>query len=154
VEVDEGQISHVFSNLAINACQAMPNGGIIKVKAENVEGFKPSTGSSESLPAGHGKFIKITMEDRGIGIPKENLQRIFEPYYVTKQKGSRLGRATAYSIVKNYEGEIGVEFELGVGTTFTIYIPASEKEPSTKNGVEKEKLLTGRGKILGQRGRG
>jgi two-component system cell cycle sensor histidine kinase/response regulator CckA len=100
------------------------------------------------LPAEHGKFIKITMEDRGIGIPKENLQRIFEPYFTTKQKGSGLGLATAYSIVKNHEGEIGVEFELGVGTTFTIYIPATEKEPSTKSGVEKEQLLTGRGKIL------
>jgi PAS domain S-box-containing protein len=147
-EVDEGQISHVFSNLAINACQAMPNGGMIKVRAENVEGFKPSTSTSEGLPAGHGKFIKITMEDQGIGIPKENLQRIFEPYFTTKQRGSGLGLATAYSIVKNHEGEIGVESELGVGTTFTIYIPASEKEPLTKNGVEKEKLLTGCGKIL------
>jgi CheY-like chemotaxis protein len=148
VEVDEGQISHVFSNLAINACQAMTNGGMIKVRAENVEGFKPSKGSSEGLPARHGKFIKITMEDQGIGIPKENLQRIFEPYFTTKQKGSGLGLATAYSIIKNHEGDIRVESELGVGTTFTIYIPASEKELLTKNGVEKEKLLTGCGKIL------
>ena len=148
MEVDEGQISHVFSNLAINACQAMPDGGIIKVRAENVAGFKPSTSSSEGFPAGHGKFIKITMEDRGIGIPKENLQRIFEPYFTTKQKGSGLGLATAYSIMRNHKGEIRVESELGVGTTFTIYIPASEKEPSTKSGVEKEQLLRGRGKIL------
>jgi len=143
VEVDEGQMSQVINNVVINAQQAMPEGGIIKVRAENMTvgaGFKPAPTIED------GKYVKITIEDRGIGIPKEHLPKIFDPYFTTKQKGSGLGLATAYSIIKKHDGFITVESKVGVGTTFYIYLPASQKEILRKE--EGEKLLVGKGKIL------
>jgi PAS domain S-box-containing protein len=141
-EVDEGQISQVINNLIINADQAMPEGGVIKVRAENMT-VKPE----HNLPLKEGKYIKITIEDQGTGISKEHLPKIFDPYFTTKQKGSGLGLATAYSIIKRHDGYISVESELGVGTTFHIYLPASEKELLKKKD-EKERLFVGKGKIL------
>jgi CheY-like chemotaxis protein len=142
VEIDEGQISQVINNLVINADQAMPEGGIIKISAENV-----TVGTEEALSLQEGNYIKITIQDQGIGIPKDHLNKIFDPYFTTKHKGSGLGLAVAYSIIKNHEGHLGVESELGVGSTFTIYLPASQKQPLTKKEAEK-KVITGKGKIL------
>ncbi len=142
VEIDEGQMSQVISNLVINADQAMPKGGIIQVRAENIVMEK-----LPSLTLRPGRYIKITIEDNGIGIPREYLSKIFDPYFSTKQTGSGLGLATAYSVIKRHDGDIRVESELGVGTTFYIYLPASEKPFPAKEEKE-ERILTGSGKIL------
>ncbi len=142
VEIDEGQISQVINNLVINADQAMPAGGIIKVGAENM-----IVGAEQALPLEDGKYVRISIEDQGIGIPEDYLSKIFDPYFTTKQKGSGLGLATSYSIINNHEGHIKVESELGVGTTFYVYLPASPSKILTEKKVE-ESPLVGKGKIL------
>lgn len=122
VDVDAGQISQVINNLVINADQAMPMGGTIRVSAENV-----TVGADDGLPLREGRYVRISVEDEGIGIPEGHLQRIFEPYFTTKQKGSGLGLATSYSIIRNHEGCITVRSELGAGTSFCVYLPVSER---------------------------
>jgi len=142
LEIDAGQISQVINNLMINAAQAMPNGGVVKIKAENI-----SIDSRDGLPSKEGKYDKITVEDEGTGISKENLQKVFDPYFTTKEKGSGLGLSTSYSIINKHDGLLSVESELGKGTTFYIYLPASSKEMLEKK-VEKDTPVVGAGKIL------
>lgn len=142
VEVDEGQINQVISNLIINADHAMPEGGIIKVRAENM-----TVAARQYPPLKDGRYVKISIEDQGVGIPKENLQKIFDPFFTTKQDGSGLGLATTYSIIKNHGGYITVESDLGAGTTFHIYLQASHKRIPKKKAAE-EKPLVGKGRIL------
>jgi PAS domain S-box-containing protein len=146
VEVDEGQIAQVITNLVINAEQAMPQGGVVKVSAENMSevgaGFKPALTEE-------GRYVKITVEDEGEGIPQEHLSKIFDPYFTTKQRSNGLGLATSYSIIKNHNGYIGVESELGVGMKVHIYIPASIERVEEKEEVAAEgRLLRGRGRVL------
>jgi two-component system cell cycle sensor histidine kinase/response regulator CckA len=141
VEIDTGQISQVINNLIINADQAMPSGGIITVCAENVV-----VGPRDPVALKDGMYVRISITDEGIGIPEEHLQRIFDPYFTTKQKGSGLGLATSYSIVKNHDGLITVGSELSVGTTFHIYLPSfgnelTVKEEKTKSDEQKRILL-------------
>ncbi|MCP4763208.1 MAG: response regulator, partial [archaeon] len=119
VEVDEGQMNQVMNNLIINADQAMPNGGILTIIVKNFIISKPL-----ALPIKSGNYIKIEIIDQGIGIPKEYISKIFDPYFSTKQTGSGLGLATTYSIVKNHNGFITVDSILGKGTTFIVYLPA------------------------------
>jgi CheY-like chemotaxis protein len=121
VEVDEGQMNQAINNLIINADQSMPDGGIIEVAIENLT---IAFGNEMSLK--EGRYVKITIRDHGTGIPEQHLHRIFDPYFTTKQKGSGLGLASVYSIIRNHDGHVGVESEAGAGTTFRIYIPASE----------------------------
>jgi nitrogen-specific signal transduction histidine kinase/ActR/RegA family two-component response regulator len=142
VEVDEGQMSQVINNLLINADQSMPEGGMIKISAENIV-----IKAGEALPLKRGKYVKITIEDHGTGIPREHLQKIFDPYFTTKQKGNGLGLAVTHSIIKNHHGYIFAESEVGVGTIFSVYLPASQNKLSDKKPVEK-KPLPGKGKIL------
>ena len=142
VDADQGQMSQVIQNLVINADQAMPEGGIIQIRAENVP-----VSAEHGLPLESGKYVKICVADEGIGISEEHLQRMFEPYFTTKQKGSGLGLATAYSIIRRHDGHICVESELGSGTTFYIYLPASEKEVPVQK-AKAEQPLTGKGRIL------
>jgi PAS domain S-box-containing protein len=141
-EADPGQISQVFQNLVINAIQAMPTGGIITVRGENLE-----VGEGSDLPLEAGKYVKITIQDQGIGIPADFLPKIFDPYFTTKQAGSGLGLATVYSIVNKHRGHIAVESKLGEGTTFKIYLPAVEVETIQWPEVDWQ-VLSGRGKIL------
>ncbi len=119
VEVDEGQLTQVINNLLLNADQAMPEGGIISLQAENVT-LEP--GSTSPLPPG--KYVKFSVTDQGVGIPEKYLDKIFDPYFTTKKEGSGLGLATAYAIIKNHQGHIAVESQPGVGTRFTIFLPA------------------------------
>lgn len=142
VEVDEGQVSQVINNLILNANQAMYGGGIIEVRCENIV-----LGKEDTLPLTRGRYIKITVKDQGCGIAKEHLEKIFDPYFTTKKKGSGLGLSTTYSIVKKHDGHIAVESELGKGTAFYIYLPASEKEVSREKGAEEEHIA-GKGRIL------
>ena len=122
VEVDKGQINQVLQNLVINAGQAMPDGGVMKVKAEN-----STVAEGELLHLKAGRYVKITVEDQGNGIPKEILTKIFDPYFTTKETGSGLGLAIAYSIIKKHDGHISFESDIRVGTICTIYLPSTEK---------------------------
>ena len=141
-DVDEGQISQVINNLLINAVEAMPGGGVITVRAENL-----TAGKGDALPLAYGKYLKISIQDQGTGILPGHLRKIFDPYFTTKQKGSGLGLAICYSIVKKHDGHISVESVLGSGTTFSIYLPASSKEPARKKD-SREEPIRGEGKIL------
>lgn len=141
VDVDQGQISQVIHNLVINSVQAMPGGGFIKIFAENFQVDDLST----SVRGGN--YVKVMIKDHGIGIPEEHLARIFDPYFTTKQKGSGLGLATCYSIIKNHDGYITVESQLGGGTAFFIYLPASGQQ-FIKKGEYKMAIGMGKGRIL------
>jgi PAS domain S-box-containing protein len=145
VDADKGQLNQVISNLVINARQAMPNGGIIQVTANNV------TVETNQIPGlSEGKYVELSIQDHGIGIPKSYFGNIFEPYFSTKGTGSGLGLATAYSIIKNHGGTILFDSELGIGTTFHVYLPAIS-ETLTKEVTEKEvpqSLPVVHGKIL------
>jgi len=135
VEVDAVQMNQVIHNLVLNAQQAMPEEGVLKIRGENIE--IAAKGSSPRPPLPEGKYIKISLEDQGVGISQEHLPKIFDPYFTTKEKGTGLGLATTYFIIKRHEGYIDVESALGVGTTFHIYLPASQKQLlSEKDPVE------------------
>ncbi|MFH2044177.1 MAG: PAS domain S-box protein [Pseudomonadota bacterium] len=139
-EIDIGQISQVINNIVINANQAMPEGGIIQIAAENL-----IIDDRHELPLKTGRYISISIKDQGIGIAEKHISNVFDPYFTTKQKGNGLGLATTYSIIKKHDGHITVESQLGVGTTFYIYLPASDKTVSEKEDVQ---LITGHGRIL------
>jgi PAS domain S-box-containing protein len=123
VEMDDLQIRQVLHNLVVNAREAMPKGGTITISAKNV-----SVTGRDSLPLKEGTYVKLRIEDHGIGIPQENLQKIFDPYFTTKPKetarGMGLGLAICYSIVRNHNGCITVESKQGLGSTFFVYLPA------------------------------
>jgi PAS domain S-box-containing protein len=142
VDIDEGQISQVLHNLVINAQQAMPEGGALLVRAEN----HIATGIKKRLPIPPGRYVHLSVQDFGVGIKKEHLSKIFDPYFTTKQKGSGFGLSTSFSIVKKHGGFMTVDSELGKGSTFSIYLPASLKEIEPPETVEIP--LRGRGKIL------
>ena len=110
----------VFDNLTINARQAMPAGGTLSVSAVNVPDNLPRPPS-----LGPGRYVKVSFADHGAGIAADALPRIFDPFFTTKDQGSGLGLAVAYSIVKKHGGDIDVESEIGRGTTFHVYLPAS-----------------------------
>jgi CheY-like chemotaxis protein len=118
-KVDKGQIQQVISNLTINACQAMPGGGRLFIDLVNV------TVADKDVVA-PGKYVRISVRDEGTGIAPQHLERIFDPYFTTKQNGSGLGLATTYAIITKHGGHLQVHSELGYGTTFTLYLPASE----------------------------
>jgi len=124
VEVDVGQITQVIHNIVINADQAMPGGGKITLRAENIV-----ISEHDGLSLESGSYVKISIQDKGIGIPKENQMLIFDPYFTTKQKGSGLGLTICYSIIKNHDGFILVESEVGNGTTFHVLLPVSKQMP-------------------------
>lgn len=141
-EVDEGQISQVLSNMAINAKHAMPEGGIVTIKAENII---IQEGRIRALR--DGRYLKIIIKDRGCGISRENLKKIFEPYFTTKEFGSGLGLATSFSIIKKHQGHIEIESEPGAGTAVSLYLPASSAKKTAK---KKEKPVKTEEKIGGK----
>ncbi len=123
VSADEGQLLQVFDNVLINAQQAMPQGGAIDIRAEII--VEPGKRRQDALLVEPGPYVRVSITDNGIGIPEENLSRIFDPYFSTKKTGSGLGLATSYSIVKNHGGYVSVESKLGHGTTVHVNLPAS-----------------------------
>jgi PAS domain S-box-containing protein len=144
VEIDDGQITQVIQNLVINAQQAMQEGGIIRVEAENIT---VRSDRERSLPLKKGNYVRIVIQDKGIGIRKEHLDKIFDPYFTTKQTGSGLGLTTSYSIIKKHDGNITVESEWGKGTTFSLYLPAQPLGTPSKEVAEKT-MPAGSGKVL------
>lgn len=144
-EIDEGQISQVVHNIIINAQQAMPQGGIVRLTTRNRLLDK---GSKIPFPGfKSGRYIEISLQDQGMGISPANLNQIFDPYFTTKKEGSGLGLATAYSVIRNHNGYITVESELNQGTTFSIYLPASSN-PIIVPEEPVESLERGQGRIL------
>jgi len=141
VEADEGQISQVLNNIIINATHAMSGGGTVQMYCGNVV-----VDQSDPLVA-KGKYILISIMDHGTGITKKHLSKIFDPYFTTKKKGSGLGLSTSYSIVRSHGGHITVESFPGIGTTFKIYLPASEGG-KTPDCAEEARFITGKGRIL------
>jgi nitrogen-specific signal transduction histidine kinase/ActR/RegA family two-component response regulator len=146
VEADENQVSQVFSNLIINAWQAMPQGGIITIAAKNRTIEAGAAGAGAALPMG--KYVAVTVEDRGIGIPATIIDKIFDPFFTTKQQGSGLGLATSYSIISRHGGSIEVKSEPGKGTVVTILLPATEKAVPEGDNAASLPDLRGSGRIL------
>ncbi len=142
VDVDEGQMTQVFNNIVVNAIQAMPNGGNITVQASNVTITEHEVSLLQA-----GNYVKISISDTGAGIPTDYLQKIFDPYFTTKQQGNGLGLSTVYSIIRKHEGQITVESKRGVGSTFTVYLKASPKRFSSSD-PGKETPVSGSGRIL------
>ncbi len=122
-EIDKNQIGQAVENIVINAQQAMPEGGMVEISAENVLLDKNS-----GLFLEPGKYVKVTFRDSGIGMPAHMIRKIFDPFYTTKEKGHGLGLATSYSILNKHGGHIDAESEPGKGTAFHIYLPASERD--------------------------
>ncbi|MGD9850914.1 MAG: ATP-binding protein [Nitrospirales bacterium] len=145
IEGDPGQISQVIQNLLINARQAMPHGGSVTIQAENMH--FPDHDHISSLPLAAGPYVKVTIIDQGIGIPKDHLAKIFDPYFSTKPQGHGLGLASTYAIMQKHAGHIIVESEVGVGTTFTLFLFAS---PNALKAATRPQLgiRRGQGKIL------
>lgn len=146
-EVDRTQMEQVFMNLYLNAWQAMPGGGNIYLTTENVLLDAKNTGIP-SLPPG--KYVKIIIKDTGVGMDAKTKARIFEPFFTTKKtgKGTGLGLATVHGIIKNHNGAVSVESKPGEGTTFYIYLPASEKEIVKEKSTDTAVIPAGKETIL------
>jgi two-component system cell cycle sensor histidine kinase/response regulator CckA len=142
-EFDPGQITQVVQNLVINADQAMPEGGVVLLIGENV-----TTTESYRLPLRPGRYVRVTVEDQGCGIPCENLSKIFDPFFSTKRNGAGFGLSTAYSIIKSHGGYLTVESVVGVGTRFFFFLPALAVRPQAAAPQPEEKLFQGQGRIL------
>jgi CheY-like chemotaxis protein len=125
-EVDAGQIGQVIRGMVLNAREAMPDGGMVSVRAENVV---VSVHEHPSLP--NGEYVRVSIADQGTGIAKDLLPKIFDPYFSTKhrgdQKGMGLGLTICHAVVQKHGGAIAVKSEMGVGTTFDLYLPAARK---------------------------
>jgi len=146
-EIDQQQIGQVLQNLLINALQAMPDGGVLTVDAENLSVGRETLGFSARL--GEGTYVKISIRDTGCGIPQELMTKIFDPYFTTKPKGSGIGLATAYSVIKRHGGMIDVDSEVDFGTSIFVYLPASPgSEIGTPTDDSGETPMLGSGKVL------
>jgi signal transduction histidine kinase len=124
VDIDKGQFSQVIQNMILNADQAMSGSGTVKVTCENIPEY---LADKHGLP-GSSAYVKIDVADTGVGIPVQMMDRIFDPYFTTKQQGSGLGLAISHSIVTKHGGYIKVKSSPGEGTVFSIFLPASLKK--------------------------
>jgi PAS domain S-box-containing protein len=145
IEADESQLRQVIHNIVLNAKEAMPRGGMMAIRAENVV-----MSEQDALPLPAGNYVRITIEDKGTGIAQENIPKIFDPYFSTKnmgiQKGMGLGLAIAYSIIRRHNGHITVESLPHVGTAFNIYLPAYARK--TASAEQAEGIITGKKRVL------
>jgi signal transduction histidine kinase len=151
VDADKGQISQVINNLVINANQAMPDGGNIRIRIRNLQ-----VRHTEVPALKTGDYVCIELKDEGIGISPENLKKIFDPYFTTKREGNGLGLASSYSIITTHKGTITADSSIGHGSTFRVYLPKSmQLAPANSNPFEAEKkeaaketIHRGKGHIL------
>jgi len=147
VAVDEGQMNQVIQNLILNAQESMPDGGIIDVTGENLMVSSEKIGPS--LPIRTGRHIRVSIRDQGVGILRDNLPKVFDPYFTTKDRGSGLGLAITYSIIVKHGGYITVDSEAGRGTVFHMYLPATDDISfRTELNGPLPKILRGQGRIL------
>jgi signal transduction histidine kinase/ligand-binding sensor domain-containing protein len=146
VEVDKTQMTQVFTNLMINAKDAMPNGGTLQINTENCTLGEEIQKRYPEIKSGD--YVMVKVSDTGIGIPREMQMQIFEPFFTTKGvgKGTGLGLAMAYGIIKNHHGYIHCESEPGTGATFTICLPTTENSVSSENSADY--MMTGDASIL------
>ena len=135
VDIDAGQISQVIQNLVMNAKHAMPDGGEISIICTNITDI----GSETPLSLPGKAYIKITVQDNGCGIAEKHLEKIFDPYFTTKQEGSGLGLSISHSIINKHNGHIAVQSKMGEGSTFSIYLPASEQQVTRDQDKEADK---------------
>ncbi len=142
---DESQLHQAFHNLILNAQQAMPQGGTLYIEAKNLRPNELPEKPGLDLEAQ--AYIRIQIKDTGHGIPQENLARVFDPYFTTKTHGSGLGLATTYSIITSHKGQMEVSSNVGEGTTFTMYLPASSVQAIPQT-LRPNNLRLGQGKIL------
>lgn len=146
VDVDQGQIEQVLLNLYVNAWQAMPGGGDLYLEVENVtldeDYVKPYNLES-------GRYVKMSVTDTGVGMDEATLRRIFDPFFTTKEmgRGTGLGLASAYGIIQNHGGIINVYSEKGLGTTFNVYLPISDKKIMEEK-KSSEEILVGTETVL------
>ncbi|MDQ1351556.1 MAG: Response regulator [Acidobacteriota bacterium] len=147
VDADRGQIEQVLLNLLVNAWQAMPDGGNIYLQTENVTLAENVVKPYDLKP---GNYVKISITDTGVGMDEATRVRVFEPFFTTKElgRGTGLGLASVYGIITNHAGIIEVHSEKGAGTTFTIYLPASQKEIVMEKKAPETVYLKGREAIL------
>lgn len=126
IEADRGQIEQVLLNLYVNAADAMPGGGNLYLKTKNVSHLNIKSNQYNPRP---GNYVELTISDSGIGMDRPTLEHIFDPFFTTKEmgRGTGLGLASVYGIIKSHDGYIDVESEKGQGTTFTIFFPATLK---------------------------
>ncbi|MDA8165343.1 MAG: response regulator [Desulfobacteraceae bacterium] len=143
VEADESQLAQAISNLLLNGVQAMPEGGILEARAANIS---LSGENTLGLPAG--TYVRIDIRDQGSGIPEEARDKIFDPYFTTKERGTGLGLTISFSIVKRHGGTITFESSPGKGSTFSIYLPASGKKIAAPGREEIPELQAGAGRVL------
>lgn len=142
VNADPGQLSQVINNITLNAAQSMDGGGEIRIAAANV-----CIPMSSSLPLDKGEYVRISIEDHGCGISEDDIGKIFDPYFSTKEHGSGLGLATCFSIIQKHGGHIDVSSEIGKGTQVCIYLPANlEDVESQSEGTDA--VAQGAGRIL------
>ncbi|MEI6521698.1 MAG: ATP-binding protein, partial [bacterium] len=138
VMADAGQISQVLHNLLLNADQAMPQGGIVNLSCSNIT---LNDNNGMLLAAGH--YVKIDVADEGVGIPIEMQDKIFDPFFTTKQRGSGLGLASVFSIIRGHEGHVAVSSKVGIGSIFSVYLPAVlNAHPVKENHVDKQHNLS------------
>ncbi|MBN1531496.1 MAG: PAS domain S-box protein [Spirochaetes bacterium] len=147
VEADEGQIGQVINNLTLNAVQAMPRGGTIEISARNRTIDEPEEFPLFQSRTAQGTYVVIEVRDHGVGIPRDRRARIFDPYFTTKPKGSGLGLAVVYSIVRNHDGFIDFESEPGAGTVFRVFLPAAGTSPEPPAG-KGTGVIQGQGSVL------
>ncbi|MEW5744861.1 MAG: response regulator [Nitrospirota bacterium] len=143
VEADKSQIEHVLVNLCINARDAMPEGGVLQIETHNFTGSPPLPDAPAS------RYVTVRVIDTGTGIDRRVQQRIFEPFFTTKEegKGTGMGLAMAYGVIKNHGGFITVDSEVGKGTAFTLYLPASDKTEAADE-TKGEEPPPGKGTVL------
>jgi len=141
-DIDVGQIGQAMQNLVLNADQAMPEGGTLKISAENVE-----VSEGDVRPLQPGTYVTVSLEDEGTGMSQDLLRKIFDPYFTTKEAGHGLGLAIVSSIVERHGGYVAVRSEIDVGTTFEVYLPASRGCANRDDGPQEE-LPRGTGRIL------
>jgi two-component system cell cycle sensor histidine kinase/response regulator CckA len=143
--VDRGQLGQVVANLVINADQAMPDGGVVTVAARNVA---PGDASLSPVPLPRGHYVRVDVKDEGVGIPPEQIERVFDPYFTTRQGGTGLGLATTYSIVRRHNGHVALTSAPGRGATFSVWLPAVPGAAVAASAQPDRTLLRGAGRVL------
>lgn len=143
VDADESQMHQMIGNLVINAMQAMPEGGVIDIVLENLLVRKNSR-----LPLKPGNYVRLMVKDSGCGLSDEQIQRIYDPFYTTKKDGAGLGLTSCYSVIKKHKGYIKVDSTEGIGSTFTVYLPASSGKESVDQETEIIENFRDQGKVL------
>jgi CheY-like chemotaxis protein len=146
VEVDQGQLDQVLLNLYVNASQAMPGGGHLYIETQNVMLSNKDVEPYQNKP---GNYVKLAVRDTGLGMDEKTKQRIFDPFFTTKEmgRGTGLGLASAYGIIKSHGGIINANSKKGEGSTFNIYLPSSEKKFEQEKSVS-EAIINGTGRVL------